>query len=384
MDKESPTMTPFKYAHSDADGWAGIARGLVEGLLGGEDLTHDDGESLLGFLYVTDVIAEDVGSILTYLRQTTGIDDWVGTVGMGVCATGVEFFGRPAAVAMAVRLPEDSFCVFPAILDDIDEFTAAGKAWIEAASPPFGIVHGDPNNKKSIEIIEGLGVVTFGFLVGGLTASRSAHPQIAGDITGGGVSGVFFAPGIEVATGLTQGCLPVGSTHVVSDCLDNVIIGLDGKGALDVFKEDVGELLSRDLKRAAGYIHTAFPIEGSDTGDYVVRNLIGIDTDRGWLAVGENIEAGDRVMFVRRDPKSAEEDLGAMIENLKKRLPGSPKGGVYFSCVARGPNMFGEEGKERSIIRDVLGDVPLVGFFGNGEVSNNRVYGYTGVLALFL
>ena len=116
-------MTPFKYAHSDAEGWAGIARALVDGLLSGEDLTHDEGEALLGFLYVTDVISEDMGSLLTYLRQTTGIDDWVGTVGIGICATGVEFFDRPAAVAMAARLPENGFFVFPAILEEIEEMT---------------------------------------------------------------------------------------------------------------------------------------------------------------------------------------------------------------------------------------------------------------------
>ncbi|MBC8339739.1 MAG: FIST C-terminal domain-containing protein [Rhodospirillales bacterium] len=377
-------MTAFKYAYSDAADWAGIARNLVDGLLSGEDLAFEDGESLLGFLYVTDVISDDVGSILTYLRQTTGIDDWVGTVGIGICATGQEFFDRPAAVAMAIRLPENSYHVFPALLDEIEEFTPEARSWIEAVSPPFGIIHGDPNNQRTPGLIEGLGIVTSGFLVGGMTASRSAQPQIASDITGGGVSGVLFAPGVEVATGLTQGCLPVGPSHVVSDCVDNVIIGLDGKEALEVFKEDVGELLSRDLKRAAGYIHAAFPIEGSDTGDYVVRNLVGIDPERGWLAVGEDIQAGDRVLFVRRDPKSAEQDLITMLDNLKNRLPGPPRGGIYFSCIARGPNLFGEEGKEMAIIREHLGDVPLIGFYGNGEVSNNRIYGYTGVLALFL
>ena len=138
------------------------------------------------------------------------------------------------------------------------------------------------------------------------------------------------------------------------------------------------------LGRAAGYIHAAFLVEGSDTGDYMVRNLLGIDPVRGWLAIGNEVQAGDRVMFVRRDPKSAEEDLVATLKNLKNRLPGPPRGGVYFSCVARGPNMFGDEGKELSLIREHLGDLPLVGFYGNGEISNNRLYGYTGVLALFL
>ncbi len=376
-------MTSFKIAHSDAGDWSGIAKGLAEGLGGGEGLSAPDGEQLLGFLYGTDAVADDLGSILTYLRQTTGIEEWAGTVGLGVCATGIEFFDRPAAVVMVASLAKDSFFVFPAINSDVDDFPAEGKAWVDENSAPFGIIHGDPNTPAA-GLVEALGLATSAFLVGGLSASRGSHPQIAGDLTDDGVSGVLFAPSVEVATGLTQGCVPVGGSHVISDCLDNVIIGLDGEGALDVFRKDVGELLSRDLTRAAGYIHAAFPIEGSDTGDFVVRDLTGIDPERGWLAVGEEISAGDRVMFVRRDPKSAVEDLESMIGNLKRRLPGPPRGGIYFSCVARGPNMFGKEGVEMSKIRDQLGDFPLVGFFGSGEISNNRLYGYTGVLALFL
>ena len=374
-------MTPFRFSHSDAGDWAAIAKNLAQGLAG-DDAGGD--ESFLGFLYVTDVIAEDLGSILTYLRQTTGIEDWVGTVGIGICASGVEYFDRPAAVAMVAALPKESYFVFPTIEKGPEDLSSEGQAWIENTSAPFGIVHGDPNNQGTAGLIEDLGIKTSGFLVGGLTSSRGAHAQVAGEVTEGGISGVMFSSAVEVATGLSQGCLPVAGSHVVSDSLDNVIIGLDGEKALDVFKDDVGELLARDLGRAAGYIHAAFPIEGSDTGDYLVRNLVGIDPERGWLAVGEEVEAGDRVMFVRRDPKSAEADLTTMIENLQNRLPAPPRGGVYFSCVARGPNMFGDEGEELSLIRDLMGDFPLVGFFGNGEISNNRLYGYTGVLALFL
>lgn len=382
-------MSAFTIAHSDAGDWSRIAKTLAEGLAegagGGETLTPPDGEAFLGFLYVTDAMADDLGSILTYLRQTTGIDDWVGSVGLGVCATGVEYFDRPAAVVMAASLAKNSFSVFPALGDGgADDFPPDIKDWIEETSPPFGIVHGDPTYPGTPMILQTLGLTTSAFLVGALSASRGAFLQIAGDITDEGISGVLFAPSVEVATGLSQGCVPVGESHVVSDCLDNVIIGLDGEVALDVFRSDVGELLSRDLNRAAGYIHAAFPIEGSDTGDYVVRNLTGIDPERGWLALGEEINAGDRVMFVRRDPVTAEQDMATMLENLKRRLPGPPRGGVYFSCVARGPNMFGEEGEEISKIQDQLGDFPLVGFFGNGEISNNRLYGYTGVLALFL
>ena len=176
-------MTSFNFAHSDSGDWAGIASNLAEGLTGEGNLLPASDEALLGFLYVTDPLAEDLGSILTYLRQTTGIEDWVGTIGMGVAATGVEYFDRPAGVALAASLPKDSFFVFPPVGTNVgtnvgagmEDFPAEGKDWVERVSPPFGIVHGDPNNKKSMEIIKGLGVVTFGFLVGGLTALAPGH-----------------------------------------------------------------------------------------------------------------------------------------------------------------------------------------------------------------
>ncbi len=60
------------------------------------------------------------------------------------------------------------------------------------------------------------------------------------------------------------------------------------------------------------------------------------------------------------------------------------QGGLYFSCLSRGHNLFGEAGIELQIVRDVIGDVPLAGFFANGEISHRRLYGHTGVLALFL
>ncbi|MFI4988902.1 MAG: FIST C-terminal domain-containing protein, partial [Alphaproteobacteria bacterium] len=134
----------------------------------------------------------------------------------------------------------------------------------------------------------------------------------------------------------------------------------------------------------AGSIHAALPIRGSDMGDYLVRNLAGADAARGWLAIAAEVESGGKIMFCRRDAASARRDLAQMLQRLKARAKGDVKGAVYYSCVARGPNLFGPGSAELGVLRDALGDVPLVGFFCNGEISNARLYGYTGVLALFL
>jgi small ligand-binding sensory domain FIST len=105
---------------------------------------------------------------------------------------------------------------------------------------------------------------------------------------------------------------------------------------------------------------------------------------RGRLAIGAPVAPGDRLLFCRRDPASALKDLERMLGDLKRRAPTTPRAGLYFSCVARGPNQFGPDSVELGLIRQALGEFPLVGFFANGEISNDRLYGYTGVLTLFL
>ena len=47
-------------------------------------------------------------------------------------------------------------------------------------------------------------------------------------------------------------------------------------------------------------------------------------------------------------------------------LPAPPKAGIYASCIARGMALFGEPGIETKLIRETLGDFPLIGFFANG------------------
>ncbi len=342
-----------------------------------------------GFVYVTSNLTADLGSILAYIRQKTGIVRWSGTIGAGVLADGWECHDAPAVVMLIAQFPAGSVHTLNTVTKGDEDLAPAARTWIEAVTPGFAVVHGDPTNDETLNAMDSLAVGLSGgmggaFLVGGMTASQGDHFQIADHITGGGVSGVAFGPGVEVATGLSQGCVPVGGSHLVTDAIDNVIIGLDDRPALSVLREDVGELLARDLSRIAGYVHVALPVVGSDTGDFMVRNLIAIDPERDWLAIGGDVAPGDRIMFVRRDPASARADMDRMLDELNARIPTRPRGALYFSCTARGPHMFGARGEEARILQRGLGDdVPVIGFFGNGEISNARLYTYSGVLTLF-
>ena len=368
-------MPDFRYGHAAAQNWKEAAEACLAQL--------GEGAASLGFLYVTDLLSDHLGDILALFRGNTAVPHWVGTVGLGICASGREYLDEPAIAAMVGDFEPDSFRVFSGIVSVADVDNVALKCG--GATPNFAIVHADPYNRHVADLVNKLaGKVESGFLVGGLTSSRRDNLQVADGVVEGGLSGVSFADSVTVATRLTQGCSPIGPKRVITTCQQNVIISLDGRPALDVFKEDIGEAGARDLNRLGGHIFAGLPIAGSDTGDYLVRNLVGIDPANKLVAIGEMVQPGSSVMFCRRDAKTANEDMTRMLESIRKGLYSRPRGGIYYSCLGRGASLFGPNSEELRMVRDTLGDFPLVGFFCNGEISHNRLYGYTGVLTLFV
>ena len=373
-------MTSFPFAHAGGNDWQDACDRIL-GHIGPIPAGHD-----LAFIYATDHLCGDLQRIVRYLRSNSGVRHWVGTVGTGICSTGREFYGEPALAVMVTDLCEEQFRIIPGFSGSNQVFLDATRAWREEHSSYFAVVHGDPQQSATPSLAADLAdQLHGGFLVGGLTsAENQQYLQIADDLTQDGVSGVLLSGEVKVATGLSQGCTLTGRKHVITKSERNIIATLDGRPALDVFKEEIGDILARDLSRTAGYIFAALPIPGSDTGDYLVRNLIGIDPENGLLAVGDLLEEGQTIQFAKRDGESAREDLVTMIRQLNERIETTPKGALYHSCLGRGRHLFGEDSQELKLIQAELGDVPLVGFYANGEIAHHRLYGYTGVLTLFL
>lgn len=367
-------MSDFAMAHA-AGGSAGeLAASCAAQLRRGSG--HD-----FGFVYATSPLSPAFAEIVAGLRQQTGIANWVGTVGHGVCATGVEYFDTPAVVALTCRLDAASHRIISPVADAGAMASRAGPAF----DASIGIVHGDPRNSSVTDIVADLARHHGAYLVGGLASADDAFPQaVGGEIADGGVSGVLLGgSGLQVHVGLTQGCSPIGPAHEVTEVLGQVLVTLGGRSAFAVLRDDAGATGNDDPGRWLANLHAALPVAGSDRGDYVVRNLVGIDVKKGLVAIADRPEAGDRVIFVRRNRESAERDLERMLANVKSRASRGPKAGLYFSCVARGPNLFQDEAHEMRAIQRFFGDMPVIGFFGNGEIAHDRVYGYTGVLTVF-
>ena len=314
----------------------------------------------LGFVYFTDALVGASQEILSTLRSETGVDDWIGTVGTGVVATGTEYQDAPALAAMVADF--DAFSVF------------SGRAPLKA-SGSFGVVHADPAAPDLPGLVSDMSAkVATGYIVGGVSSSRTRTVQIANEVLSGGLSGAVLGEEVAVATRLTQGCIPYPGRFRVTEGQDNLIARLDGRPALEVLLEAVGGERTQLL--------VGLPVPGSDTGDYTARNIVGVDPKAGLVAIGDLVEPGMEILFCKRDAAAAKKDLEGILSSLKRDAP-RPRGALYYSCVARGEHMFGSRGAELDLVKRTLGEVPLVGFFCNGEISRDRLYGYTGVLTVF-
>ena len=339
----------------------------------------------LGILYTSESFIPHLEEMSSVLSSRTAAPDWVSAAGYGVIAPGEEHYGEPGAAALVMDLPRDGYRLFAGGAEAGPGLAARDAEWIEAAAMPLALAHVNPRDPEAAEAVEALATGTGGFVVGGLTAAALDAPHRAGGATGC-LSGVALSPAaVEIATALSQGCTPLGRARTVTRAQENILIELDGRPALDAFVEDIGEELASDLRRVGGLIFAALPVEGSDTADYTVRNLVAIDPENRVIAIAEVVPEGGKVLFCRRDRESAVRDMRRMTEDLKRRVGvRTIRGGLYVSCAARGPNQFAAPERETEIIRDTLGEFPMAGFFANGELNRDRIYAYTGVLTLFL
>ncbi len=340
----------------------------------------------LGFLFASDHLAADFDAIVSHLREETGIADWSGTVGLGIATPEGELFDRPALAIMVAALPADSFRLFGPLVNP-SAFAAREADWIGRQAGTVALLQADPRTPDLPALLGDFASAARAFTLGGLTASRGrvvAAPLAHAGESGQGLSGVLLGESIGIVSGLSQGCQPMAPAATVTAAEGQVIAEIDGRPALSYLVALLEEQFGARSGDGWPQIHPAFPLPGRDRDDYLVRNIVGTDPARGLIAVGELVEPGQKILFCRRDAEAARHDLDRMLADVVRRSEGRAKAGVYVSCVARGPNLFGPEGAELKQISKALGDIPLVGFYAGGEISGERLYGYTGVLSLFV
>ena len=93
----------FRAAYGAGEGWQDSLQACLNALAAPPVGAN------IGLVYVTDVLTDQLGEIVERLRAATGISDWLGTVGTGVSACGLELHDRPALVVLVGALPAEAW-----------------------------------------------------------------------------------------------------------------------------------------------------------------------------------------------------------------------------------------------------------------------------------
>ena len=232
-------------------------------------------------------------------------------------------------------------------------------------------------------------------VVGGMASGASEpglHRLILGErVLVEGAVGVLLQGPVACRTVVSQGCRPIGKPLVVTKARDNIIEELGGKPALAQLQQLWQELSARDQRLVQQGLHVGRVMsEYQPTfqrGDFLVRNVIGIEKGTGAVAITENVRVGQTVQFHVRDAASADEDLRLLLQQDAQAHAAKAQGALLFSCNGRGTRLFDAPHHDAAAIQKATGPLPLAGFFAQGELGpiggQNFVHGFTASVALF-
>jgi small ligand-binding sensory domain FIST len=193
-------------------------------------------------------------------------------------------------------------------------------------------------------------------------------------------------------TVVSQGCKPIAQPHVITRCEGHIIYELGGRSALEVIKETIASLPPSDQALARTALLMGRVIDEYKAhygrGDFLIRTLMGADPKSGAIAVGDSFRAGQTVQLHVRDAETAREDLNLLMSALAPDLTARPaRGALLFSCNGRGAHLYGEPDHDSLVVTESTGDIPIAGFFCNGEIgpigNTNFLHGFTASIGIF-
>ena len=319
----------------------------------------------------------------------------------GVIGDGHEIENRPGFSIIAGYLPDVSLVPFHFEAEDLPDMDASPESWEKLVgvtnelTPQF-ILLADPFTFPAERLIQGLDYAfPKSIKTGGLASGGNAPGQNAlylGDHTyRSGAIGIALEGNITIDTIVAQGCRPVGQLMEITSSKGNLLIELDGRPAIEALRDLFATLNEgdQDLARHSLFLGLAMDEFRSKLGlgDFLIRNILGMDPSSGAIAIGELPREGQQVQFHIRDSRTSGEELEGLLKLHADDHDCHPVcGALLFSCLGRGEYLYGHADHDTNLFEKWLGKMPLGGFFCNGEIgpvgNSTFLHGYTSSFAL--
>jgi small ligand-binding sensory domain FIST len=378
----------------------------------------------LGIFFISSAYATDFTRVMPLLLEKLTVPVLIGCSGGGIVGTGdrnqsVEIEGNPALSLTVAKLPDVEIHPFHLWGEELPDLDSSPEAWIDliGVSPqknPQFILLADPFTAKINDLLEGLdfayptsakigGLASTG-TIGGQSALFYCASDGSSSLYREGTIGLALSGNLVLETIVAQGCRPIGTPYQVTQGERNIIIELaeaaiddesketGARPPLDMLQNLITTLDEKDRQLAQhslfiGIARDEFKMQ-LGRGDFLIRNLIGVDPRKGAMAVGDRIRPGQRVQFHLRDSATSAEDLQFLLEAYQKEKGNSAVfGALIFSCLGRGEALYQLPNFDSELFSRYLDNIPLSGFFCNGEIGpvggRTFLHGYTSAFAIF-
>nr|WP_017716572.1 FIST N-terminal domain-containing protein [Oscillatoria sp. PCC 10802] len=369
----------------------------------------------LGLVFISSAFASEYSRLMPLLREQLPVPHLIGTSGNGIIGMNrqqqpQEREGEPALSLTLAHLPGVDVRSFHISADELPDSDSPPEAWVRligvpAAQQPQFVLLADALTFKVSDLIEGLDFAYPGATkVGGLASGGPTGSSMAlfcnSRLYREGTVGLALSGNIVLETIVAQGCRPIGQPYRVSAGERNVVVALNegvaygdrSRPPLEVLRDLLQTLEEKDRQLAQ---HSLFVGVARDEfkpdleqGDFLIRNLLGVDPKGGAIAIGDRVRPGQRIQFHLRDARTSAEDLEMLLQRYLDLVSDAPPpaGALMFSCLGRGAGLYGEPNFDSELFSRYLGKVPVSGFFCNGEIGpvagSTFLHGYTSVFGI--
>jgi small ligand-binding sensory domain FIST len=355
----------------------------------------------LAVVFVSPNFAEQYDLVPKILKHKLKPRQLIGCSASGLIGGGKEIETKPAVALTAACLPGvdiQSWHVVNADLPDLDDAPDKWEKLLRSSGSdqPSFILLPDPYSFKIDVFLQG---IDFAFpqsaKIGGLASGASQSILNAlflnGRVYRNGMVGVAMSGNLLVETIVAQGCRPIAKPLRVTKSKKNFIFELNGKTAVHALHELIEQLspIEQQLVKDSLFIGIAMDEfkDAHQPGDFLIRNIIGIEPNTGAVVVNEVVRDEQTIQFHVRDAAASADDLRQMLKRYRDTHEGSADGALLFSCLGRGEHLYGMPNHDSQCFQQYLGAVPLGGFFCNGEIGpvggTTFLHGYTSSFGIF-
>ena len=356
----------------------------------------------LSVIFISSHFADQFEAVPDMVREHLGPVLLFGCSAGGVIGGGKEVEHRPGISLTVASLPDVELSPFHLDGSDVPDMDAAPDAWenainVSSQDDPRFVLLADPFSFPCQNFIAGMDYAfSKSVKIGGMASSGNHSGDnalfLGETVYRSGAIGLAMRGNIAVDTVVAQGCRPVGQLMSITKCQQNLLMELDERPTLDVLRELHGSSNERDkgLMQNSLFLGILMDdlIDDARQGDFLIRNVIGMDGRAGVLAIGEMLREGQRVQFHLRDAITSAEDLVTLLARYadEERVTDC-EGSLLFSCLGRGEYLYGRPDHDTEVFHGKLGSVPLGGFFCNGEIGpvggSTFLHGYTSSFGIF-